>query len=360
MAQYFEDLLQPVHDDSELARKHEADVEHLLSGVAPIFGMCVVLFAAWDFLVEPEIAYQALAVRSGATLLSALVYLPAARERSVLYRAGFMFSMLACAIIVSEVRAEHPSSVAGVTAFLAVLSLISLRTRDFCAMAAAPTILYVACAALQLPPREAINAVMMYLVGLVIAFVMLLAVRDFRRRALALERELVRISRHDSLTGAFNRGYITELALREVERARRHQRPLAVAMIDIDHFKSVNDAHGHDVGDKVIQETTGICSANLRSTDYFGRFGGEEFIVVMPETGEADALEVAERLRSCVEQAAVAGEPGAVKFTVSIGVAILSPGSREDWQGLLKRADVALYRGKEHGRNRVVLSERTV
>lgn len=357
MAQYFEDLLQPVQDHSELARKHEADVEHLLSGVAPVFGICVVLFAAWDFLIEPAIAYQALAVRSGAALLSALIYLPAARESSSLYRAGFMFSMLACAIIVTEVRAEHPSSVAGVTAFLAILSLISLRTATFCAMAAAPTGLYVVCAALRLPAMEAVNAMMMYLIGLVIAFVMLLAARDFRRRALALEMELVRISRHDSLTGIFNRGYITELAMREVARARRHQRPLAVAMMDIDHFKTINDTHGHDVGDSVIQELARVCRANLRTTDYFGRFGGEEFIVVMPETGKADALEVAERLRSFIEMTAVAGDPADVKFTASIGVAVLPPGSDEDWQGLRKRADVALYRGKELGRNRVVMSE---
>lgn len=357
MTKYFEDLFRPVKDDSDLAHKHEADVEHLLSGVAPIFGICVVLFAAWDFLIEPAIAYQALAVRSGAALLSALIYLPAARARSALYRAGFMFSMLACAIIVSEVRAEHPSSVAGVTAFLAILSLISLRTETFCAMAAAPTGLYVACAALRLPALEAVNAVMMYLVGLVISFVMLLAARDFRRRALALEMELLRVSRHDSLTGIFNRGYITELALREVERARRHQRPLAAAMIDIDHFKSINDTHGHDVGDQVIQEMARVCKANLRSTDYFGRFGGEEFIVVMPETGSADALDVAERLRSVIEQATVAGEKRDVKFTASIGVAVLAAGSGEDWQGLRKRADVALYRGKELGRNRVVMAE---
>jgi len=357
MAQYFEDLLQPVQDDSELARKHEADVEHVLSGVAPIFGICVVLFAAWDFLVEPDIAYQALAVRSSAALLSALIYLHAARERSALYRAGFMFSILACAIIVTEIRPEHPSSVAGITAFLAILSLISLRTRDFCAMAAAPTILYVACAALRLPPLEAVNAVMMYLVGLVIAFVMLLAARDFRRRSLALELELVRISRHDSLTGVFNRGYITELALRELELARRHQRPLAVAMLDIDHFKSINDTHGHDVGDQVIQELARVCKAKLRSTDYFGRFGGEEFIVVMPETGKAEALEAAERLRSFIEQTTVAAESRDVKFTASIGVAVLPAGSTEDWQALLKRADVALYKGKQMGRNRVEISE---
>lgn len=357
MAQYIEDLLQPVQDDSELARKHEADVEHLLSGVAPIFGICVVLFAAWDFLIEPAIAYQALGVRSTAALLSALIYLPAARARNVLYRAGFMFSMLACAIIVCEVRPGHPSSVAGVTAFLPILSLISLRTGTFCAMAAAPTALYVACAALRLPALEAVNAVMMYLVGLVIAFVMLLAARDFRRRSLALEIELVRISRHDSLTGVFNRGYITELALREGERARRHRRPLAVAMMDIDHFKSINDTHGHDVGDQVIQELARVCTANVRSTDYFGRFGGEEFIVVMPETGQADALEVAERLRSVIEQTPVNGGTKEVRFTASIGVAVMEAGSGEDWHGLRKRADVALYRGKELGRNRVVMSD---
>lgn len=358
MANLWKSLLQPVHLDSELVRKHEADVEHMLPGVGAVFGICIVVFAFWDFVIEPEIAFESLAIRSLAVLLGSLIYLPEVKRRwHVLMRAGFMFSVFATGVIISELQVIHPSSVAGITACVATLSLISIRIRTFLSMAAFPSMVFVVTALYRLPPLEAINALMMYLVAVVIALVVMLAARDFRRRSSRLEQELVRLSRHDSLTGAFNRRYVTELSLRELDMARRHRRPLAVAMLDIDHFKQINDTYGHDIGDRVIQAMARVCAANLRGTDYFGRFGGEEFIVVMPETGPAAGLEVADRLRNRVEASSVDSPQGPVRFTVSIGVAVLPPGAPGDWHSLLKQADIALYKGKATGRNRVVLSE---
>ncbi|HEU4853473.1 MAG TPA: diguanylate cyclase [Telluria sp.] len=358
MAKFWKALLQPVHLDQELVRKHESDVEYLLPGVGAVFGICIVVFAAWDFVIEPEIAFQSLAIRSSAVLLASLIYHPKVRERfAPLDRAGYMFSVYAVGVIVAEIQSAHPSSVAAITACIATLSLVSIRVRTFLYMATVPSIVFAVAAVYRLPPLEAINALMMYLVGLVIALVIMLATRDFRRRSSILQHELVRISRHDSLTGVFNRGYVTELALREVELARRYGRPMAVAMLDIDHFKAINDTYGHDIGDRVIQKLARVCAGSLRTTDHFGRFGGEEFIVVMPETGTTAAAECAERLRASVATASVDSPSGEVRFTVSIGVAVLPQGASSDWQGLLKRADVALYRAKSAGRNQVALNE---
>ena len=157
----------------------------------------------------------------------------------------------------------------------------------------------------------------------------------------------------DDLTGASNRSYFLEMSKMEFYRARRYQRPLAVIMIDGDRFKSINDTHGHAVGDLVLRELTHTCQNVLRASDIFGRIGGEEFAATLPDTGAEGATEVAERLRQAVEDSEVQIEDGAVKMTISIGVAVISDETIE-YENLLKHADDALYRAKEGGRNMVV------
>jgi diguanylate cyclase (GGDEF)-like protein len=138
--------------------------------------------------------------------------------------------------------------------------------------------------------------------------------------------------------------------------AARHGRALALAMLDIDHFKEVNDTYGHDIGDKVLKRLTDTCSQNLRLIDHFGRIGGEEFVCIFPETDEAQAMLCAERLRQSVEAIKIDMPDGPLRFTVSIGVATLNT-HHPDLDALLKDADRALYRAKRGGRNRVVLAE---
>ncbi len=158
---------------------------------------------------------------------------------------------------------------------------------------------------------------------------------------------------HDSLTGTFARGAFLDLLGKEIERARRHGRPLSLLMLDLDHFKAVNDRHGHLVGDRVLGEFAGRVGSLLRRPDVFGRYGGEEFAVMLPETPLEDALLVAERIR-----AAVAGDqaPGLPACTVSIGVAEWCAG--RDTDGLLAESDAALYAAKRGGRDRVAAAPR--
>ena len=167
-----------------------------------------------------------------------------------------------------------------------------------------------------------------------------------------MELELLRRARHDPLTGALNRLHFGQQGQSELHRGQRYQRPLSVLMLDLDHFKEVNDTYGHQAGDRVLQALVRACRSQLRAVDLLGRLGGEEFGVVLPETDLATALGVAQRLRRAVAELVVPCELGPVTCTVSIGAAQADP-QESAFPRLVARADRALYRAKHRGRNRV-------
>lgn len=167
------------------------------------------------------------------------------------------------------------------------------------------------------------------------------------------QEELRVLATTDSLTGVANRRHFLELAEKEFERVRRYPAPLSMLMIDADHFKSINDNYGHNVGDRVLKTLTSTLVKELRSTEVLGRLGGEEFAVVLPSTGGEGALIVGERLRKAVEALELQEGQRTVKFTVSIGMAEVDEGDAS-FAGALSRADQALYQAKSSGRNRVV------
>ena len=153
----------------------------------------------------------------------------------------------------------------------------------------------------------------------------------------------------DELTGAYNRRYLMEALAREQSRAERLGAPFAVCLIDIDHFKSINDRFGHAAGDDVLKDFARLVPQELRAVDVHGRFGGEEFLIVLPGTDAAGAQACAERVRARTEATAFAGVP---RVTITAGVATYA--GKEPVSTLLARADKALYEGKNAGRNRVV------
>jgi eukaryotic-like serine/threonine-protein kinase len=155
----------------------------------------------------------------------------------------------------------------------------------------------------------------------------------------------------DGLTGAFNRRHFTVTATSQLDVARRNHRPMAAMMVDIDHFKRVNDTYGHATGDEVIRAVATVLREHVRQPDVFGRYGGEEFAVVQSEM-HGDPLQLGERLRAAVEATVVSGTSETIRVTISVGVAELKPD--DTLESLLSRADEALYRAKEGGRNRVV------
>ncbi len=183
------------------------------------------------------------------------------------------------------------------------------------------------------------------------------AARDITERK-QLEADLRRQATTDALTGVANRRQFLELLGVEFQRATRHHHPLALLMLDLDHFKQVNDVHGHAMGDEVLIAFCRTLQPLLRREDCLGRLGGEEFAILLPETDKAGALEAAERFRAAVAASVVErqleGMVHRVDVTTSIGVAVLAPGEARS-EGLLARADRALYQAKAAGRNRVEL-----
>ena len=164
--------------------------------------------------------------------------------------------------------------------------------------------------------------------------------------------EVRRLSSLDGLTGLGNRRHFFEVAKVEFERTRRHARPLSVAMIDLDRYKELNDRWGHLVGDAVLREVAERLRDSVRTIDVVARYGGDEFVVLMPETGLAEALLVAGRVCRRVAQGPVVDDGVTVATTVSVGVAEIGA-QCETLEDLLKCADQALYAAKEAGRNRV-------
>lgn len=158
---------------------------------------------------------------------------------------------------------------------------------------------------------------------------------------------------HDALTGLANRRFLIQTMTRDLARAVRLREHYAVLMVDIDHFKAVNDTHGHPVGDEVLQHVAGLLSARLRAQDLVGRSGGEEFLVLLPGTSPQGALQVAESLRASIEQSPLPSGSRTIGVSVSIGVCSARPQPGDDWGQLVQRADQALYAAKQGGRNRV-------
>jgi diguanylate cyclase (GGDEF)-like protein len=157
----------------------------------------------------------------------------------------------------------------------------------------------------------------------------------------------------DGLTGLHNRRHFTDLATRQVSAARRYHRPLTVMMIDVDRFKRINDTYGHVAGDEVLRAVADVLGSTVRDEDVLGRYGGEEFCLVLPEM-DGDPVRAAERLRTAVADAVVPARIGSIRVTVSIGIAEFKPD--DTLNDLLSRADHGLYRAKSEGRNRVAVA----
>ncbi len=169
----------------------------------------------------------------------------------------------------------------------------------------------------------------------------------------AATRELERLAATDPLTGAFNRRRFREVGNAELRRSKRHQHTFSVLMLDIDHFKAVNDTYGHGIGDTALKKTVTVIQGSLREQDTLGRLGGEEFAVIVPETGTEEAAVVAERIRASIAQIVIDTPDEPFSFTMSIGVSE-SDHNDDSVEDALARADKALYDAKEQGRNQVV------
>ncbi|HYE98152.1 MAG TPA: GGDEF domain-containing protein [Planctomycetota bacterium] len=170
-------------------------------------------------------------------------------------------------------------------------------------------------------------------------------------RQVSFEEEMFRAAVTDPLTGIPNRRWFADRAAAEIARAQRHGRPLGALFVDVDRFKSINDTHGHAVGDQVLRHVAGLIWAARRAEDLMCRHGGEEFVLLLSDAEPAKIAVAAERFRTRVAEKAVEVGPQSLPVTVSIGWSLLRPGDTLD--SLLARADAAMYAAKKNGRNRV-------
>jgi two-component system cell cycle response regulator len=181
---------------------------------------------------------------------------------------------------------------------------------------------------------------------------------DLQKELLETNKRLELLSITDGLTKLHNHRYFQDELARAFEESQRYQRPLSLAMIDIDFFKKVNDTYGHAVGDDVLKRSAELYRHSVRSTDLVARYGGEEFAVMMPETSLQDGIAFAEKIRQLVEASPLQTQAGAVPATVSIGVASVPHSRIHSAKELIVAADKALYRAKRGGRNQVQAEKR--
>lgn len=344
--------------ERELVDRNESEIRELLPVLGPLLGVGVLLFSIWDFFIDPANALHAFVARLAFVMIGMAACKPDFLQWSPMLRCHVLYWSYSGAVIVSASLLNDGLvyGLPGITACVFTLTVISVRFDTLLYVATPPLLLFAALSAAKLPVTAFVNSIGLYIMSVFLACILLFVIRFFRCRALLLEHELTHLARHDALTGLYNRGYLIELANREVALAKRHGRPFAVLMLDIDYFKKVNDRYGHDAGDRVLKAVADISSQCLREIDHIGRFGGEEFVCVLPETTENDALICAERLRKSIEQLRVFMPKAEIGVSASIGVAISDP-AHADWEAVLGEADVALYRAKEEGRDRVVLAE---
>ncbi|MEO6066039.1 MAG: GGDEF domain-containing protein [Lysobacterales bacterium] len=324
----------------------------------------VMLFSWWDWFVDPTNWKRALVVRTAGAavvLASGIVQRVSGRPgwAPTIARVRHAAAVLAVAGALAVLKDGYIVGVAGLIAVMLSGPYIAIDRRDLLVLNAVPLFGTVAIMFFAGLDRFAIiNASIFIALAVAVSLLLARVFEASNRRAFLLEQQLTREARTDSLTGLNNRRSLEAMAVTEIARSARDDAPLAVVLCDVDHFKRINDRHGHGIGDRAICAVAERLQSVMREGDALGRWGGEEFLAVLPNTSTRDAGAVAERMRSAVEALPISMVPE-IRVTVSLGVAGLSgPHSSfgDAWNAIVKAADDAMYRGKTDGRNRVVVA----
>ena len=352
-------LFQPLPGglDAAFDTQLDAGIARLLPVLGPAFGLFVVLFGAWDAWIDAVRAPATARIRVALVLLGAPAWAAGRLRWSPRARCAWLYATHTGAMVVCAAMLPDGLVLAlpGLTGALFLLAMVEPRPRRFVLATLPPSLMLVLLASLNLPTDPRLHVLLLYTLSWPLALCVALATLQLRRRAFLAEQAVLDAVRHDSLSGALSRRYVTELAQHDLVLARRYGRPLALAMLDIDHFKRVNDTWGHATGDRALCALVATCRENLRASDYIGRLGGEEFVCLMPETDASEAMACAERMRAAVAALRIPVGDDTLRFTLSAGVAVLST-EHSGWEDLLRAADAALYEAKESGRNRTVMA----
>lgn len=318
-----------------------------------------------------HVAFALLFQQSGATTLawvnvgSVLTYVLAGRLL-MLGRTGWAMSLMAVEIVGHAVLAVRMVGWdSGFHYYLLItipVLLASGMMNWFARVAGAASIaaVYVAMdvfwrRAAPLHPLDADTLIQLHLFNLVSIIIVLGGLTVVYVRLIRdAESRLHRLATTDHLTGLMNRRSLVDALAREQARRQRMPHPMTVMLVDIDHFKLLNDTHGHAVGDWALQAVAGVLTKGVREMDYVARWGGEEFLIVLPYAEAAHSLPVADRLRQAIHDIA---HPGQLPLHLGATLGVADVGPDEDIELAIQRADTALYQGKHAGRNRVVLAE---
>ena len=348
--------------DEAFGRKRFEDHRRFTAVMLVILAVFLPLLWVWDYVTDPVGAQHTIGLR-----LMFLLLLPlAAGYWSGKARRGFLEWAMPLALLASEamfveiLNRLDTGMVYGLAGFMYCMYITILIGQGLplakgiaymLSAAALPELM----AAMSLAPgfSQARYGVLLWpAAGLAILSQVVFSLEYLKRYR--LEAQLKQLSNTDALTGIGNRRHFMHMLTQEEERAKRLKQPLSLLILDIDHFKRINDTHGHLVGDSVIRKLADLCRSGVRGMDVVARVGGEEFAVLLIGTAIERAEEIAERIRARAESSSVPGSDDiAVTFSVSIGAAQLRP---DDANGLnvFGRADAALYAAKAGGRNRVM------
>lgn len=320
----------------------------------------LISFGAWDYYVDRAHWREAFTIRAGAALViiatglfqklpGQMTWMP------TLAKVRLVIAVAASAYAGAMLDRGYGFAVAGLVVIMLTGPYIAIDTRDLLRMNLAallslvPVMLIV-----PLTRFDRIGTTVFVLLAAAFSTLLGRVIESSNRRAFLLERDLHRDARTDSLTGLDNRRSMQERGRAELKRAQRTGSPVSVILSDLDHFKSINDKYGHEAGDAALTRVALVLRRALRESDVVGRWGGEEFMAILPGTDAAAAAEVAERMRLAI--AVTTFEGVAENTTISLGVA--SSEQLQDtgleWDLLIKEADQRLYRAKHDGRNRVV------
>jgi len=354
------------HDFNQYQKRVARRLAVLAAGililVLPLFHM---LEAVSNHLTPTALFHHAL-IRTPLFILAVLVLtLRLTRPRGgwprpALLILGFTLIMIMMGLLLYHLAKETGYAMAtssGLIMSIATTSILATRgTRDLLAIYLAPTLFFLGGLwwldiSLRGEELVLVYPLMMTLVGVILAetqyrghITQFLMTQNLQQRATT-----------DPLTGLFNRRAMDSVLAMETARAKRHGEHFAVIMADLDHFKKVNDQHGHEVGDEVLQELASRFRASLRGEDHVARWGGEEFLILLREAQPEIVMQVAEKIRQTVAQRPFSTKAGRISVTISLGAACHQVGEAAD--ATIARADVALYQAKDEGRNRTILAK---
>lgn len=347
------------------AEFRESRIQTLISlNLKTFWTIAIILpaFGLWDYYADAAHWQSAFAVRlAGAVVVAGTGFyqnLPGrARLLMPLAKARLVIAAIVSIVAASELDRGYGFGVAGLIVifltgpYVAIDRIDLLRTNLLGLAAVSVTLLM-----LPLESFEIVGTLVFVLLAVVVSSLLGRVLENSNRRAFTLELEQHRDARTDSLTGLANRRAMQERGRVEMKRERRTQTPVSVILVDLDHFKSINDKYGHETGDTALFQVARILRDALRESDALGRWGGEEFMVVLPGTDARGAAEVAERMRKSIAAATFDGIAGGATISLGVASSELIEDHAMEWDLLIKEADQRLYRAKHEGRNRVVSS----